>query len=203
MTRLVAATYVILTAHLLCACATDRDALRPSSVAVLPPVAVGLPEEAVERTRTAISEAVGQVCGAPVVDSGRIDRAMHATKLCRERGPARQNGCAVAAGREVGASHVVSGAIGGLGNTRVVQLRLLQVASGTVIRSLEETLFGKSTTVAMQTGVIAGRLFGSRRTPWYGHWWVWTAAVVVVATAVVVPAVLLSNSDPNETVSLP
>jgi hypothetical protein len=177
--------------------------MRPRRIAVLPLRAVGLAPETVKDTRRVVAEEVGRVTTRPVLDDARVDRVSQRLSSCRGLEKGSQTACAVGTGSKLKASHVVAGALGGLGQTHVVQLRVIDVRSAAVIRSLEETVIGSKENLPQQTRLIAARLFDPPRAPpWYRRWWVWAAAAGVVAAAVIVPLALTSG-DEAPTVSLP
>ena len=90
---------------------------------------------------------------------------------------------------------MVFGAVGRLGKTWVLRLKLLKVNESTVTRSVEETLFGPAG-LDRSLARVTERLFDlPRRRPWYTRWWVWTLAGVAVTAAVVVPLTLTGSDD--------
>ena len=194
----------IVTALLLSGCAASSSGLRQAKVAVLRPVAVGVPEAAMDGARASLEKAVRSSSAAAVVHSTHVDQASAQLPACQDRGPARKATCAVNCGKRLGASHVVVSAFGGLGKTHVVQLRVIRVEDSAVIRSVEETLFGGLPALAPQTERIASRLLDAPRSgPWYTRWWVWTAVAAATAAAVIVPVVIVTQSDGVEDVPLP
>ena len=204
----VSATAVALAAVavLVAGCAGPRQAgPGPAVIAVLPLDAVGKPaREAAPRARGAMHEHLSGQPSTRVVPAAAVDRALVGIPACH--GQDRQaEGCAGAVGRAVGASHVVSGGLGGLGKTYILQLKVTDVGRSAVTRSLEETLYGGAADLdgAVRRGM--NRLFhrSSRaHPPWYRRWWIWAAVGAAVATAVIVP-VAVYEDDPYENVELP
>jgi hypothetical protein len=194
-----------LTLALLCwsGCAAST-AVAPKRVAVLEMRGIALKRQQVSRFREAMTRQVARVTSAEVVATKEVDRAAATIEVCRQPGQDAQDSCAVGTGARLGASHAVTGAVGGLGRTKVVQLRLFHVPRAALIRSLEETLFGDVPVVIAAAEPMAERLFEVRRRPWYTRWWVWTVAALVAAAAVTVPVVLTRQSDdPYEELTLP
>jgi hypothetical protein len=184
------------------ACGHSRQAA-PTRVAILPLDSVGLPAPAVERLRQALGQ---QVARAPTLTRLPLEEVEAATRRaagCQPLSRERWVPCATRVGGELQAAQAVVGAVGGLGSTYVVQLHLVGVKTGAVIRSLEETLFGNPARLESAVGNITTRLFDLPRPQrWYERWWVWTLAGVAVATAVAVP-LALRDSDPYQNVPLP
>jgi hypothetical protein len=187
---------------LLPACGHTQKA-PPARVAVLPLDAVGLPVETVERLRRGLGD---QVARAPTLTGLALDEVDAATGRavgCRPISRERLVPCATKVGGQLGATHAVVGAVGGLGNTYVVQLHLVGVGTGAVIRSLEETLFGSPAHLESALGSITARLFDlPRRQRWYERWWIWTLVGVTVSAAIVLP-LTLRNTNPYHDVTLP
>lgn len=186
-------------------CAGPQHAARQGAViAVLPLDAVGkAARQAAPRARRAMHEHLSKQPATRVVSVPAVDRALVATVACA--GQDRQvEGCVGAVGRAVGASHVVSGALGGLGKTFILQLRVTDLRRASVSRSLEESLYGGP--AGLDPAVRRGmdRLFPRPHAtkPWYKRWWIWTAIGLAVTAAVVVP-LAVHEDDPYEDVPLP
>lgn len=189
---------------LLAGCAAQRAAGGTLRVAVLQLKAVGLPPQIAPQTRAAIQRQLAESSEAVVLAEQPLDQALAAEVSCKERGPEAEERCALAVGARLGATHVVVGALGGLGRTFIVQLRVLEVARAAVSKSLEETLFGEPDTLPRAAAQLAVRLVGARRAPpWYGRWWVWTLATLAAGAAVAIPLVLTRGDPPYEDVPLP
>ena len=204
LNKILQLTLVTLAIHA-AGCAGPRHAARGSMViAVLPLDAVGqAAREAVPRARGAMHDHLSGHRSTRLVPMPEVDRALVRTPTCH--GPDRQvEGCTGAVGRDLGASHVVSGALGGLGKTFILQLKVTDVRRSAVTRSLEETLYGGPAGLdgAVRKGM--DRLFHRPRapTPWYRRWWIWTVVGLAVTAAVVVP-LALQEDDPYEDLPLP
>lgn len=186
------------------ACATTRPAALPRHVAVMPLKAVGVEPNLARDLRGAIVESVARSTSAEVDPPARVDRASSGREACATPGPDRQDACAVSTGAALGASHVVAGAVGGLGKTHVVQLRVLHVGQVAPLRSLEETFTGDFSTVLAAAQPMVEKLFEvPPPRPWYTRWWLWTSVGVAVTAAVVVPVVLTRRDEPYEVLPLP
>lgn len=173
-------------------------------IVVLPLDAVGqAARETVPRARGTMHQHLSGQPSIRLMPMPEVDRALVRTPACH--GADRQvEGCTGAVGRTLGASHVVSGALGGLGKTYILQLKVTDVRRSVVTRSLEETLYGGPAGLdgAVRKGM--DRLFHRPRssTPWYRRWWIWTVVGAAVTAAVVVP-LALQEDDPYEDVPLP
>lgn len=154
---------------------------------MLPLDGIGVPEKDVARMDRTITRQIEEVADLPVVDPHRVQRTVSRSEVCRRSGIP----CSAAVGRAVEASHVVFGAVGRLGKTWVLRLRLLRVSEATVTRTVEETLFGPAG-LDRSLASVTRRLFDlPEPRPWYARWWVWTiAGVAVTAAAVAIPLAL-------------
>lgn len=161
-------------------------------LAVLPLDGVGVSKEHVLRLRKTISKELSEAPGTTVIPDDRVDEQMPS---CGEVPIPKEKwvDCATQVGKKLKASHVVVGAVGGLSDTYVFQLKLVSVSKGAPIRSLEETLFGQGSDREAAAASIASRLLNLRPTPWYKRWWFWTI-VGIGATAVVLLNVTLQDS---------
>jgi hypothetical protein len=185
-------------------CATSRPATRgpapPQRLLILPLRAVGLSEGEAAAVRAAIVRELAREL--TLASDAEVATAVAGAREC-EGGKALQDPCALAAGASTGASQVLAGAVGGIGKTFVVQLRLLHVRTAAV-RTVEETLFGEQSNLLRAAGPIALRLVNvSPPKPWYTRWWLWTAVGAAVAAGVVVPVVLTRDRDQSVHVPLP
>lgn len=173
-------------------------------IVVLPLDAVGnVAQQSEARVRLSIQEKVAERSGATVAGSAEVDRSLERTDACAGQ-KRREETCAVAVGSTLGASHVVAGALGGLGKTFLIQLKLVDVRRAAVTRSLEEAHFGGSATLDAAIDKAVGRLFlvQPKPTPWYKRWWIWAVVGTAAATAIVVP-IAVHESDSYEDVPLP
>jgi hypothetical protein len=193
-------------ALLACAgCAAQRADGRQLRVAVLQLKAVGVAPGTARSTREAIGRKLVDATDARVLERRQVDRAVAAEPQCNDERPEGQERCALAVGARLGASHVLVGALGGLGRTFIVQLRVLDVMRAAVVKSLEETRFGSPQTLPRAAAQLAVRLVGVRRSrPWYSRWWVWAIVGAVAAgTAVAIPLAVTKGDEPYEDVPLP
>ena len=156
----------------------------------------------VSRVRRSIHRRLAERPATAMVDQRRVDRVLTQTASCRHR-PVEER-CASAVGERLGATHVVAGALGGLGKTFLIQLKLVDVTRGSAIRTLEESHFGGPAGLEATVEKEVDRLVLERqeRRPWYGRWWVWTIVGGMVATAVIVP-IVVHKDDPYEEWELP
>lgn len=174
----------------------------PSRVVVLPLDGIGVPPARLVQMDRTIAREARQDGAIPVVDGGNARRQVEALEDCRDRRGAE---CAVEVGKQVRASHVVFGAVGKLGATWLLRLKLLRVNEATVARAVEETVSGTPEEVDRSLARATDRLFDlPRPRAWYARWWVWTLVGAAVTAAVVVPVVLTREEpDPYRDVPLP
>lgn len=170
-------------------CATTSSPRGP--FAVLPLRAVGVSPEVAQEIRQGLTQASAQFSGRKAIAAPIVDQAAQNLPSCADSDPNVREQCASEVGARVAANDVLMAAIAGLGNTYVLQAGVLQVDTGSMTRSLEETFSGKPGQFGPTLRSVASRLFDRPPGPaWYKHWWVWTIAGAVVATAVAVPLVL-------------
>ena len=174
----------------------------PSRVVVLPLDGIGVPPARLEQMDRAIAREARQGGAIRVVDRRRARRQVETLEGCRGQ---RAAACAVGVGKRVQASHVVFGAVGKLGATWLLRLKLLRVNEATVARAVEETVSGSPEEVDRSLARATDRLFDlPRPSAWYARWWVWTLVGAAVTAAVVVPVVLTRGEpDPYRDVPLP
>jgi len=167
---------------------------------VLPLRAVGLSEGEAASVRAAMVRELRR--DLTVASEVEAATAVAGSPEC-QGGKQAQDPCALAAGAAAGATQVLAGAVGGIGRTFVVQLRLLHVGTAAV-RTVEETLFGDLGNLLRAAGPIAARLVNvPQPKAWYTRWWLWTAVGAAVAAGVVIPVVLTRPSDDAVRAPLP
>lgn len=179
-------------------CASSRPAAPSSLVAVLRVNTFGLPDDQAPRLRQTIASAVAESSASLVASGEGVDRAMAQTSACAHSDPEQTDRCALAAGRRLGATHVVAGSVGKLEKTHLVQLRLLRVDRAAAVRTLEETSFGDLDALQGVVRSMATRLFDQptlQSKPWYRRWWVWTLVGATAAAGVIVPVVATRHDD--------
>jgi hypothetical protein len=185
-----------LAAQAACGAAGPAASPGPTRIAIMPVGSVGLPLDEAARVRAIVREEVVRGSGTALVDDGRVDAAAARSAACVGAGtdPERLDQCGARVGAALGASHALVGAIGALGRTYLVQLRVIDVARATPVRSLEETLFGDVAGLRGAARSLAGRLLElPRPRAWYARWWLWTALGVAVAAAVAIPVGIVAS----------
>jgi len=177
----------------------------PTRVVVLPLDGIGVPPDRLARIDRTIAREARQDGAVALVDPGTTRKRVESLEDCRERSVRRAVRCATAVGEQLEASHVVFGALGKLGRTWLLRLKLLRVSEGTVTRAVEETLLGSPDGLDRSLARATDRLFDlPRPRPWYARWWVWTVIGAAVTAAVVVPVVLTrGDPDPYRDIPLP
>lgn len=162
------------------ACAHHAPQIR---VAIVPVDALALPQVEGELLRAGVEQRLAQSTAHHVVSREELGPLDPVDQACRE-----SNECLASAGRQLPADLVLSMIVTGLGSTRLVRSRLIGTRDGLVLQDLEETLTGGPAALAPFAQSLARRLFPEPE-PFFGRWWVWAGAAVVVAgvaTAVVV-----------------
>lgn len=192
---------LVLVIALVTAC-SHSGAIKPSSVAVFPIDGIGLEEQQVNRVRASMIEQIARHSDISVVDNERVDQTLASSCGSVDNSKASTPDCTARVGKMVGSSHVVTGAMGGLGNTYVLRLQLVDVQQATVTRVLEETVFGSVSHQQVAAADMALRLLGANTPPWYKRWWVWASAAAVVTAAIAVP-LAVRDEDPYRDIQLP
>jgi hypothetical protein len=201
--RQVVLIFVVLAPQLL-ACASGTRGTQARTVAILPLNVAGDPASRREpAVRRAMAEILKRRPEIRLSDASAVQRALDREAACQGKQRFKEP-CALGVGDLVGARYVVSGAVGGLEKTFIVQLKLLDTRRGGVTRSLEEAHFGGATGLEVVVEKMVRQLFRFRKKkPWYTRWWIWAGVAGVVATAVVVPVVVMQEDDPYEEIPLP
>ena len=182
------------------ACAHDAD--RPQRVAVFPVDTVGAPPTDAKNLRRALVSEVENsdtmtATSVDKIDDVLISECDYTTDFRLTAGM-----CAERVGPELEATHVLLSAVGGLGSTYVLQLKLFSVESKAIMHSSENTIFGERSSREAAVQEMTRRLLGIEKTEWYEHWWLWATVAVVTATAITLPFVL-SDGDDYSNVRLP
>ena len=178
---LVAAALASLVALAGCGPARSRPAPR---VAIMPVDTVGVPATEGEALHGALGRALQGSRAARAVPAGAAVAAAATQPAdlsrCRE-----SDACLAGVGRRVPADLVLSLALAGLGDLRLVRSRLLRTDDGLALQDLQETVQGGGPALAAYAGKLARRLFPEvSRRPWYKQWWFFVAvAAVAGATA--------------------
>lgn len=171
---------------------------------------------AVRASRDALSVLVlpAEVHGLPAQDGEDIARSLR-EELARspyqvvaaEPDPAQLTACAgddaclASLGQRLGAQRLISLALAGLGQTRLLRCRLIDTRQGMVLQDLEKTLDPGPPDSPALAAELVQRLFPelSPPTPWYLSWWLWggVAGAAVLTGVAAVTAALLLQPEPQ------
>jgi hypothetical protein len=89
--------------------------------------------------------------------------------------------CLAALGRRLQAELLLSVALAGLGDVRLVRSRLFAVNQGIALHDLQQTTGRSPQQLKQYADELSRRLFPDElRRPWYKQWWLWAAAATVV-----------------------
>jgi hypothetical protein len=164
-----------------CGPAATRPAPR---VAIVPVDTVGVPPVEGEALGGALTSALDRSRTARPVPGAAAAAAAASQPAdwtrCRE-----SNACLAGVGRRVPAELVLSLAVAGLGDLRLVRSRLVRADDGLALQDLQETVQGGRPALETYAGSLSRRLFPEAlRRPWYKQWWFFVAvAAVAGATA--------------------
>jgi len=196
--RVRAALAVALTHSFLATGCAHSPAATPRVVALMPVDVVGLPPESGSSLHQALERELRASGGARLASPGEVagalERAPAGAKQCLASEP-----CLIDVGRAVEANTVLALTLAGLGATRLVRSRLLEVSQGLVLQDLQETVVDEPGALDKYAGNLSSRLFPDpqRNRAWYRQWWVWTGAGVAVAGVISVIAISQKPREPG------
>ncbi len=185
-------------------CETGKAVYKSGKVAIIPFDSMGVDKSDVTAVEGALKHCIKERVTSAIASPSQVKAAMKEISTCSQPGKVSQPECAISSGHRVHADYTLAGAIGGLGNTYILQLKLFKVKKNALTRSLEETFFGRGAAMTQAVGPIVERLFDlpPKQPPWYKRWWPWALVGTAVAAAVIIP-LTLQESDPYETIDLP
>ncbi|MBI5478216.1 MAG: hypothetical protein HY906_05130 [Deltaproteobacteria bacterium] len=191
-------------AALLALAGCGPTASRPAPrVAIVPVDTVGVPAAEGQALQTALTSALDRSRAARAVPGAAAAAAAASQPAewtrCRE-----SSACLAGVGRRVPADLVLSLAVAGLGDLRLVRSRLLRADDALPLQDLQETVQGGRPALETYAGSLARRLFPeAARRPWYQQWWFFVAAAGVAgATAAATWAVVRSQRHATGVVHL-
>jgi hypothetical protein len=122
---------------------------------------LGIDVEIVARLQGVLHLELERIVRAPLPSGGELQAAI-------ERSPSLQrcdgeNQCVAALGRGVGAKAVIAGNVGGLGDSYVINLKLVDATSGEELRRISEPLQGDAAQLIRAVRVAAFRIAAPER----------------------------------------
>jgi hypothetical protein len=132
-------------------------AAKKSSVALLRIEPLGLEPELVGRLEALFRLELERLQGTPLPSRRDVDRIVAADAALRSC--SGESECLAAIGKKLGVQYMVSGTVAALGDSYVVNLKLVEVQSGKEIRRVEEPLSGPPDELIEAVRVAAYRLF--------------------------------------------
>jgi len=130
---------------------------RKVSIGLLRIEPLGLEPEMVARLEALFRLELERLQGTPLPPKRNVDRIVAADAALR--GCTGEPECLAAIGRKLGVQYMVSGTVAALGDSYVIDLKLVEVASGKEIRRVEEPLSGPPDELIEAVRVAAYRLF--------------------------------------------
>ena len=121
-----------------------------------------------------------------------------ALQSCKQSTQDELEECSMRSGQAVGADYVLVSAAGGIDNTFLVQMNLLDAKNARNHRRLERTLRGDIH--VLETGIqrMTENLLDFKRVrKWYQSPWTWTAVGVIVASSIAIP-IIVAKQDGGE-----
>lgn len=119
----------------------------PRVVAVMPLSTLGAEDKSAgtKKLLVQIENAIASLPGTKVVPSAQVTAAIERAKKPQLKQCEGDSACAAEVGRLVGAQFVVTGEIGGLGESRVIYLKTTDVTAGREVRSTTLAIDAKGT----------------------------------------------------------
>jgi hypothetical protein len=130
---------------------------KKSQVALLRIEPLGLDPELVERLEALFRLELERLQGVPLPARRDVDRVVAAD--AQLRGCSGETECLTAIGKKLGVAFMVTGTVAALGDSYVVNLKLVDVATGKEVRRVEEPLSGEPDELIEAVRVAAYRLF--------------------------------------------
>jgi hypothetical protein len=130
---------------------------KKASIALLSIDPLGLDAELVGRLEALFRLELERLQGAPLPTRRTVDKVIASDPVLR--GCTGEPECLGAIGKKLGVSFVVSGTVAALGDSYVIDLKLVDVATGKEIRRVEEPLSGSPDELIEAIRVAAYRLF--------------------------------------------
>ena len=156
--RLACALLVVVAAVLTAAPARAAEpAARKGSIALLRIEPLGLEPELVGRLEALFRLELERLQGVPLPARRDVDRVVAADAALR--GCSGETECLAAIGKKLGVQFMVSGTVAALGDSYVINLKLVEVATGKEVRRVEEPLSGEPDELIEAIRVAAYRLF--------------------------------------------
>jgi hypothetical protein len=132
-----------------------------STVAVTRIEPLGLGPELVGRLEALFRAELERLEGAPLPPLREVDKIVAGDPALR--GCTGEPECLAGIGRKLGVSAIVAGSVGALGDSYVINLKLVDVATGKEIRRVEEPLSGSPDELIEAVRVAAYRLYAPAR----------------------------------------
>lgn len=136
-------------------------ARKKADVAMLRLEPLGIEPELVVRLEALFRLELERLEGAPLPTRKEVDRAMATDPALR--GCTGEPKCLAAIGKQLGVKLMVSGNVGALGDSYVINLKLVEVANATEVRRVSEPLNGSPDELIEAVRVAAYRLIAPER----------------------------------------
>lgn len=130
---------------------------RKPSLALLRIEPLGLEPELVGRLEALFRLELERLQGAPLPPRRTVDKIVASDAVLR--GCTGEPECLAAIGKKLGVQFMVSGTVAALGDSYVIDLKLVEVATGKEVRRVEEPLSGSPDELIEAVRVAAYRLF--------------------------------------------
>jgi hypothetical protein len=141
--------------------AQAQPSAKKSTVALLRIEPLGLEPELVSRLEALFRAELERLEGAPLPSRREVDKVVSGDAALR--GCTGEPECLSAIGKKLGVQFMVSGSVGALGDSYVINLKLVEVATGKEVRRVEEPLSGAPDELIDAVRVAAYRLYAPDR----------------------------------------
>ncbi|OGJ91390.1 MAG: hypothetical protein A2268_00095 [Candidatus Raymondbacteria bacterium RifOxyA12_full_50_37] len=135
--------------------------------------------------------------GFTVLERDKMDEILKEQGF-QQTGACTQSECLVEMGQLLGVTHVIAGSLGKIGETYSINVRLISVKTGAIVRDVSQTYKGSIDDVlTSQMNIVAKKLAGIKVEEKKNRTWLWiTLGIVGVAGAGTAYAVLSKDDKP-------
>ncbi|OGJ90454.1 MAG: hypothetical protein A2268_03020 [Candidatus Raymondbacteria bacterium RifOxyA12_full_50_37] len=125
-----------------------------------------------------------QTSGYTVLERGKMDEILKEQGF-QQSGACSESDCFVQMGQILGVTHMVTGSIGKIGGMYSINVRLIAVSTGKIVRDVTEEYKGNiEDLLGTEMNVVVKKLMGLKVEEKKNHTWMWiTAGMVGIAGA--------------------
>jgi len=153
----------------------------------------GISESEALSLTNALQSEIGKTGKFQVMERAQMDEILKEQGF-QQSGACDETGCAVEMGKLLAVNQIVMGNVGLVGKTYTMNVRLVDVSTGKILKDFTE--YHKGSIDGLLTKTVPGlarKLAGTSAPPEKRHAGLWVAGGVVVAAAIAIPVVVLSR----------